>query len=127
MRDSVSITEECQKEANIASESDLGPTGTVQNETASKDVFGCHQKNCNQGINNPSFQDMDKQNLVLKKETGLFQQPTKIIQQGKEVYENKCFGSIDNPPKGKTLKSGPGNLSLKKWLRDRFHSPDLEI
>jgi len=59
--------------------------------------------NCNQGINNPSFQDMDKQNLVLKKDTGLFQQPTKILQDGQEVYENKCFGSIDNPPKGKSF------------------------
>ena len=56
--------------------------------------------NCNQGLYNPNWQDMDKQNLVLKKDSGLFQQPTKIIVDGKEVYENKCFGTIERPPKG---------------------------
>ena len=63
--------------------------------------------NCNQGINNPSFQDMDKQSLVLKKDTGLFQQPTNVLHDGKEVYENKCFGSIDKPPKGKIRYQKP--------------------
>ena len=51
--------------------------------------------NCNQGINNPSYQDMDKQQVVLKKFTGLFQQPV-LMKDGK--YVNKCFGTADTTP-----------------------------
>jgi polypeptide N-acetylgalactosaminyltransferase len=51
--------------------------------------------NCNQGINNPSYQDMDKQQVVLKRFTGLFQQPV-LMKDGK--YVNKCFGTADSTP-----------------------------
>ncbi|CBY32818.1 unnamed protein product [Oikopleura dioica] len=51
--------------------------------------------NCNQGINNPSYQDMDKQQVVLKKFTGLFKQP---VQMKDGRYVNKCFGTADTTP-----------------------------
>lgn len=83
--------------------------------------------NCNQGINNPSFQDMDKQSLVLKKDTGLFQQPTKVLHDGKEVYENKCFGSIDEPPKDGSkivLADCVDENDHQRWV---YHSVNLKL
>jgi len=83
--------------------------------------------NCNQGINNPSFQDMDKQSLVLKKHTGLFQQPTKVTHDGKEIYENKCFGSIDKPPKDGSkivLADCEEENDHQRWV---YHSVNLKL
>ena len=57
---------------------------------------------CNQGLYNPSWQEMDKQSLVLKKDSNYFQQPVK---QEDGSYINMCFGSHDKSPKRKYFTS----------------------
>lgn len=66
---------------------------------AKKNTYGrLGASTCNQGLYNPNWQDMDKQSLVIKKDSNLFQQPVKM-EDGS--YKNMCFGSNDQPPKSK--------------------------
>jgi hypothetical protein len=80
---------------------------------------------CNQGLYNPNWQDMDKQSLVLKKDTNLFQQPVK---QTDGTYENKCFGSHDQPAKAGSIITlqdcVDGDDSHQRWV---YHGVNLKL
>ena len=56
--------------------------------------------NCNQGLYNPNWQDMDLQSFVLKSDTNYFQQPVK---QANGRYVNYCWGAESKQPKAGQL------------------------
>ena len=56
--------------------------------------------NCNQGLWNPNWQDMDIQSFVLKKDSNYFQQP---VPQSDGTYKNLCWGAEKTEPKSGQL------------------------
>lgn len=94
---------------------------------AKKNTYGrLGASTCNQGLYNPNWQDMDKQSLVIKKDSNLFQQPVKM-EDGS--YKNMCFGSNDQPPKKGSLVVlsdcvEDGENDHQRWV---YHGVNLKL
>jgi len=81
--------------------------------------------NCNQGLWNPNWQDMDIQSFVLKKDSNYFQQP---VPQGDGTYRNLCWGAEKTEPKSGQLitltECNEDNDSHQKW---NYHGTSLKL
>jgi len=81
--------------------------------------------NCNQGLYNPNWQEMDLQSFVLKTETNYFQQPVK---RSNGSYKNLCWGAETKVPKaGQLITLTPcqeDDDSHQKW---NYHGTSLKL